>query len=219
VALRTKLLEIFARLETAYGPQHWWPGETPFEVIVGAILTQSAAWTNVEKCITNLKAKDVLSPRALREAPLEDLAQLVFPSGYYNVKAGKVKAFVSWLGERHNDSLEALFAREVPELREELLRVHGIGEETADSILLYAANKPIFVIDAYTRRIMDRVFAKSVGRTYADYQDVFMKHLPQDEKLFNEYHALFVRHGKERCKKKPQCGDCCLHELCASSAG
>jgi endonuclease-3 related protein len=212
--LRSTLLEIYRSLEAQYGPQHWWPGETRFEIIIGAILTQSAAWTNVEKCIANLKSNDVLSSEALREIPLEQLAELIYPSGYYNAKAEKIKAFVHWLGERYGDSLDELFALDVPELRRELLSVHGVGEETADSIILYAGCKPIFVIDAYTRRIMERFGLGPAKKTYAAYQETFMMHLPHDEELFNEYHALFVRHGKDWCKKKPQCDGCCLSSLC-----
>ena len=183
-------------------------------MIVGAILTQSAAWANVEKCIANLKSRDALSSEALREIPLEQLAELIYHSGYYNAKAEKIKAFVHWLGERYGDSLDELFALDVPELRRELLSVHGVGEETADSIILYAGCKPIFVIDAYTRRIMERLGLGPANKSYVAYQEVFMMHLPRDEKLFNEYHALFVRHGKDWCKKKPQCDGCCLGSLC-----
>lgn len=215
--MRTTLLEIYDRLEVEYGPQHWWPGETPFEVIIGAILTQSTSWTNVEKCIVNLKTKDVLSSQTIRQMPVEELAQLIRPCGYYNAKATKIRAFVQWLGEQHGDSLDDLFDSDVPRLRCELLNIHGIGEETADSIILYAAEKPIFVIDAYTRRIMDRFFSKPMGECYSEYQDLFMRYLPREEKLFNEYHALFVRHGKERCSKKmPRCDGCCLNSLCMS---
>ncbi|MDD5339056.1 MAG: endonuclease [Dehalococcoidales bacterium] len=151
------LEDIYERLFARYGPQHWWPAETPFEVITGAILTQSAAWTNVEKAIKNLKQADALKPDALRNIPQDKLAKLIHACGYFNAKARKLKAFAEWFGEGYNDSLKRLFAVETNPLREKLLRVHGIGEETADSILLYAGNKPIFVIDAYTRRIMGRV--------------------------------------------------------------
>ena len=168
----------------------------------------------MEKCIANLKSSDTLSPEALRGISLEQLAELVYPSGYYNAKAGKIKAFVDWLGQRYSDSLDMLFALDVTELRRELLGVHGIGEETADSIILYAGYKPIFVIDAYTRRIMDRLGLGPSKKSYAVYQEIFMTHLPHDEKLFNEYHALFVCHGKDWCKKRPRCEGCCLSPLC-----
>jgi len=208
------LLDVYHRLLAHYGAQHWWPADNPFEVIIGAILTQSAAWGNVEKAITNLKAKGALSPAALRQLPIGELSQLVYPSGYYNAKALKIKSFVHWLGEDYNDNLDGLFALDVPLLRQELLSVHGIGEETADSIILYAAQKAIFVIDAYTRRIISRLGLEPLTNSYAAFQDLFMRHLPHDEGLFNEYHALFVRHGKATCKRLPLCPGCCLSPLC-----
>lgn len=205
---------LYERLYGRYGPQHWWPADEPFEVIIGAILTQSTAWTNVEKAIANLKREGAMAPAALRAMPIEKLARLIRPSGYYNVKARKVKAFVDHLGEQHNDSLESLFAASIPELRAELLSIYGIGPETADSIILYAARKPIFVIDAYTHRITDRLGLNPDYGNYAALQAFFMAHLPVDERLFNEYHALLVRHGKEVCRKSPRCRDCCLRDLC-----
>jgi len=216
-AMTKTLLDIYHRLLAHYGPQHWWPADSPFEVIIGAILTQSAAWGNVEKAITNLKAKRAVSPGALRQLSTKELSQLVYPSGYYNAKAVKIKAFVHWLGEYYNDNLDRLFALDIPLLRQELLSVHGIGEETADSIILYAAHKAIFVIDAYTRRIICRLELGPPTNSYAAFQALFMEHLPHDESLFNEYHALFVRHGKATCKRFPLCGQCCLASLCPSS--
>jgi endonuclease-3 related protein len=212
--LNRKLTEIYRTLFVYYGPQHWWPGDTPFEVIVGAILTQSAAWGNVEKAIANLKKAGALNPASLRQLPTDKLAQLIRPSGYYNAKALKLKAFVKRLGEAHQDSLDKLFSLSITELRSELLSIHGIGPETADSIILYAAHKPIFVIDAYTRRILSRLGLSPQKDDYAAFQALFMENLPANEKLFNEYHALFVRHGKEVCKKKPICSSCCLKEHC-----
>ena len=205
------ITHLYDRLYKTYGPQHWWPAETPFEMIVGAILTQSAAWTNVEKAIGNLKKAGALSPEALRRLPETELAQLVYPSGYYNVKARKLKAFADYFGGKYGDSLEKLFRRDLHELRNELLSVYGIGEETADSILLYAGNKPVFVIDAYTRRITSRLGIKPATDTYADYQRLFMAALPPDTQLFNEYHALMVRLGKGACRKTPLCNLCCLN--------
>ena len=145
-------MEIYRRLFELYGPQHWWPGESPFEVMVGAILTQSTAWQNVEKAIANLKNAGAMSPMALHNIPTDELAQLIHPSGYYNAKALKLQALVRWLGESCGDDLDKLFALDTNTLRHQLLDIHGIGPETADSILLYAANKPVFVIDTYTRR-------------------------------------------------------------------
>ncbi|MFQ5925516.1 MAG: endonuclease III domain-containing protein [Dehalococcoidia bacterium] len=208
------LLEVYHRLLARYGPQHWWPAEDPFEVIVGAILTQSAAWINVERAISNLKAAKALTPAALRDLPLDRLAHLVRPSGYYNAKAMKIKAFVERL-RRYGD-LERLFALDTQSLRQELLSIHGVGEETADSIILYAARKPVFVIDAYTRRILHRLGIAPIyrGDNYRALQALFTENLPQEEGLYNEYHALLVRHGKEVCRKVPLCSPCCLRDLC-----
>lgn len=208
------LLEIYRRLFDCYGSQHWWPGETPFEVMVGAILTQSAAWQNVEKAIKNLKSAHALSPEALRRLLQEEIARLIYPCGYYNAKARKLKALVDWLGTVYNDNLEMLFTIETNELRRQLLAVHGIGPETADSILLYAANKPIFIIDAYTRRILTRLGLAQGNDSYGDYQQFFMRNLPSDVQLFNEYHALFVRLGKSVCRRQPLCKVCCLFDMC-----
>jgi endonuclease-3 related protein len=205
------LEEIYQRLFKRYGPQHWWPAQTPFEVIIGAILTQSAAWTNVEKAINNLKDAGALNPSALRWLPEAELAGLVYPCGYYNTKARKLKAFAEWLGETCGDDLDKLFREDTETLRRRLIAVYGVGEETADSILLYAGGKPVFVIDAYTRRIIDRLGMSPVRKSYADYQALFMSSLNADAVLFNEYHALLVRLAKETCRKQPLCGACCLN--------
>ncbi len=212
------LLKVYELLYAAYGPQHWWPAETPFEVVVGAILTQSAAWVNVEKAIRNLKAAGVLSPGALRAISTEELAQLIYPSGYFNAKARKMKAFVEHLGMAHDDSLDGMFGQGTLQLREELLGIHGIGPETADSILLYAARKPIFVIDAYTSRIAARLELAPNGARYDSLQALFMQNLAHDVKMFNEYHALLVRHGKSVCRKSPRCDGCCLSSVCRMQA-
>jgi endonuclease-3 related protein len=214
---KKSLLVIYQLLYEQYGPQHWWPAETHLEMIIGAILTQSAAWANVEKAIHNLKASTDLSIEGLRSLPQDELARLIYPSGYYNVKARKVKAFVEWLAERYGGDLDRLFALDVAAMREELLSVHGVGEETADSVILYAAHKPIFVIDAYTRRIVARLGLEPKKDSYSDFQALFMDNLPQDEILFNEYHALMVQHGKTVCRKDPLCADCCLSHVCPSS--
>ena len=217
--LRQTLLTVYHYLFADYGPQNWWPADGPFEVIVGAILTQSAAWKNVEKAIAGLKMAGALTPSALRHLSLSELAQLIYPSGYYNAKALKLKSFALWLGERYDDDLDELFARDADCLRQELLSIHGIGDETADSIILYAARKPVFVIDAYTRRIMSRLGLVPFRGNYAAWQALFMDNLPPNEKLFNEYHALLVRHGKEACGKTPACARCCLHHLCPFGVG
>ena len=219
VTIGERLMRIYERLLCSYGPQGWWPAESPFEVIIGAILTQSAAWVNVERALANLKARSALGPAALRQMPLEELACLIYPSGYYNAKALKVKAFVGRLGEGYEGSLERLFSLETGLLRRELLSIHGIGEETADSIILYAAGRPVFVIDAYTRRILRRLGPYPQKDSYASLQTLFMDNLSQDARLFNEYHALLVRHGKTVCRRAPHCAECCLSAMCPSRAG
>lgn len=208
------LVDIYQRLLDRYGPQNWWPAETPLEMIVGAILTQSAAWGNVEKAIASIKARGLLSSAMLRQIPTEELARLIRPSGYYNVKARKIKAFIGWLGEYYHDDLDMLFALDPPTLRHELLSVYGVGEETADSMILYAGHKPIFVIDAYTRRIVSRLGLAPAHNSYAAFQSLFMEKLPHEEALFNEYHALLVCHGKSACRKVPVCRGCCLISFC-----
>jgi endonuclease III related protein len=214
---KVSLLAIYESLWQRYGPQHWWPAETPLEMIIGAILTQSAAWTNVEKAIGNLKANGYVSLEWLRSLPRDELARLIRPSGYYNVKARKIQAFVDWLDEEYAGDLDKLFGLDTAELRNSLLSVHGVGEETADSIILYGAHQPIFVIDAYTSRIVSRLGLAPQKETYAAYQALFMDNLPHDEALFNEYHALLVQHGKSVCRKNPLCADCCLSRLCPST--
>ena len=208
-----ELQEIYNRLYSAYGPQYWWPADEPFEVMVGAVLTQSVAWVNVERAINNLKAAAMLSPQALHSLSADEIAPLIRPCIYYNVKARKLKALVDWM-EGYGDNLAGIFDIEANELREKLLAVWGIGEETADSIVLYAAGKPVFVIDAYTRRIIDRLGLKPEGNKYIDYQSIFMDNLPADAGLFNEYHALLVNHGKNVCRTRPLCGQCCLRDVC-----
>ena len=217
------LTVIYDRLFDRYGPQHWWPGETPFEVIIGAILTQSTAWTNVEKAIANLKSEGLLDAVSLDEIATDKLALLIRPSGYYNAKATKLKAFVERLRDEHGGGLDKLFALDTGDLRKELLSIHGIGPETADSILLYAARRPVFVIDAYTKRIIERLGLAPSSDSYEAFQRLFTDNLPPDEGMFNEYHALFVRHGKEVCRKTPKCDICCLASLskkrCPSAEG
>jgi endonuclease-3 related protein len=205
------LKSVYERLLGRYGPQHWWPAQEPFEVIIGAILTQSTAWTNVEKALTNLKAAGKLAPEELRKLNEAELAGLIRPCGYYNVKARRLKAFVNWLGENFNDNLDRLFKSDADALRGQLLGIYGIGEETADAIMLYAGGKTVFVIDAYTRRITDRLGLTHSNHSYGGYQKLFMENLPADTGLFNEYHALLVRHAKETCRKSPLCQNCCLN--------
>jgi len=211
-----KLQDVYRRLMDCYGPQHWWPAEDSFEMIVGAILTQSAAWANVEKAIADLKSAEALSPKALRKLPLAEIAALIRPCVYYNAKALKLKSFASWLGEHYDDNLDRLWDSKIDRLRRQLLSIHGIGEETADSIILYGAGKPIFVVDAYTRRIVDRLGLAPESNTYAAYQTLFMHGIPTDSELFQEYHALLVRLAKDVCRKRPLCQQCCLNDICPS---
>lgn len=208
------LLEVYDRLLACYGPQHWWPAEDAFEVIVGAILTQSAAWTNVEKAMANLKAARALTPQALLAIPVEELSTLIHACGYYNAKGRKLKAFVERLHSCYGGDLRRLLDEDVTSLRQWLLGAHGIGEETADSIILYAAGKPVFVVDAYTRRILRRLGLAPASDSYGAFQAVFMESLPRDAARYNEYHALLVRHGKEACRVTPRCPDCCLRPVC-----
>jgi endonuclease-3 related protein len=217
-SIKTLLEDIYRRLFEQYGPQHWWPGETPFEVMIGAVLTQSAAWKNVETAIINLKTAGLMSPTSLREKSPEEIAPLIRSAVYYNVKARKLRALVEYIGGACNDNLDVLFEKDTHRLRGELLTVWGIGEETADSILLYAAAKPVFVIDAYTRRIMSRIGIQPEKDTYADWQSLFMKNLPADVILFNEYHALLVHLGKDTCRPRPLCPGCPLSDICRFSA-
>ncbi len=214
VTLSDRLLDIYHRLHAAYGPQRWWPGETPFEVIVGAILTQSAAWANVERAIANLKAADALSPEGLARLSEGELARLVYPAGYFNAKARKLKAFVEMVRSSFGGELERLLSAPQGELRGQLLATHGIGPETADSILLYAAEQPVFVIDAYARRLFTRLGVEPPEGTYDGWQALFTANLDADAALFNEYHALIVRHGKEVCRREPRCRGCPLLEVC-----
>lgn len=206
-------MEIYKKLYHAYGPRHWWPGETPFEVMVGAILTQNTSWKNVEKAIEVLKKSGVLSPLGLDRLKESSLASLIRSSGYFRIKAKRLKAFVTFLISEYQGDIERMKKEEIGVLREKLLRLNGIGPETADSILLYALQQPIFVVDAYTRRILSRHHLISEKASYDDIQALFMEHLPHDERLFNEYHALLVHLGKNVCKKKPECDLCPIEEV------
>ena len=212
------LNEIFERLLKKYGNQYWWPADEPFEVIIGAILTQSASWKNVEKAINKLKEAGMIDAYSIRNINRAKLADIIHSCGYYNAKAEKLKIFAEWFKNRFNDSLESMFTEDTKQLRQELLEIKGIGEETADSILLYAVKKPVFVIDAYTRRIIDRIGLKPHGTGYRDYQELFMINLPSDVQIFNEYHALLVNHGKIACKKAPACAECCLADICKTAS-
>ena len=209
-----KLLDIYDRMLERYGPQHWWPGDTRFEIMVGAVLTQAAAWSNVEMAIANLVAANALSPEAIRNLSQEELARLIYPSGYFNSKARKLKALVEYLEHRFDDVLDGMALEDVDALRAELLEVYGIGEETADDILLYAVGKPAFVVDGYTRRVFLRLGLAPEKGPYSTYRSLFVDNLPAELGLYQEYHALIVRHGSEVCAKRPKCQGCCLLEVC-----
>jgi endonuclease-3 related protein len=206
------LYSIYQKLYRAFGPQYWWPGNTPFEIAVGAILTQNTNWANVEKAIQNLKKERALSARALHTMPVKVLAELIRPSGYFNIKARRLKSFITFLTNDYNGSLKKMGDKDIDSLRNELLSIHGVGSETADSILLYALNKPVFVIDAYTKRVLSRHGILDYKESYDAFQKLFHSSLKKDVQLFNEYHALFVRVGKMFCKRqKPLCDECPLN--------
>lgn len=209
----SRLLELYDILLGRYGRLNWWPADTPFEVCVGAILTQNTNWGNVEKAIANLKREGLLSVEALRDTDQGRLAETIRPSGFFNVKSARLKGFVDWLLERHG-SLDAMFEGDWRRLREELVAVRGIGPETCDSILLYAGGKPSFVVDAYTRRLFSRLGLVREEDDYHTVRALFMDLLPPDVPLFNEYHALIVEHCKRHCKKRPACAGCPLHHCC-----
>lgn len=204
---------VYGALYDTYGPQGWWPGDTRFEVITGAILTQNTAWVNVEKAIKNLRKARLLNPAAMNKASVDTLAFFIRPAGYYNIKAKRLKNFLSLLFSGYGGSLSRMARTPTDALRRELLDVNGIGPETCDSILLYAFSKPVFVVDAYTKRIFSRHGFFDEDSDYHAVQDYFMKRLPRDARLFNEFHALIVKLGKECCKTRRRCAACGLRHL------
>lgn len=210
-----QLKAIYLVLYEAYGSQHWWPGDTPFEVLVGAVLTQNTAWANVEKAIANLKRERVLTfSRMINIAP-EKLALLIRPSGFFNIKTKRLRHLLFFIHTHYSDSLSRMFAADSARLRQQLLEVNGIGPETADSILLYAGEKPYFVVDAYTKRIFSRQGLISGNADYHSVQSLFMDNLPRNTQFYNEYHALIVRIAKYHCKKvRPLCSDCPICPQC-----
>jgi endonuclease-3 related protein len=213
--LRASLRKIHDLLYATNGRQHWWPGDGAFEVMVGAVLTQNTAWINVERAIANLKQAKALSPEAIVKAHPRRLAAWLRPSGYFNIKARRLKALCRWVMQQGGVSRLAKLA--TPELRHALLGIHGIGPETADDILLYAFNRPVFVIDAYTRRIFARLGLIAGDEPYETLRNRFEDELGFSAALFNEYHALIVIHGKDVCKKRPLCGICSLTDVCPSA--
>ena len=208
-----QLANMYELLLERFGPQHWWPGQTQFEIIIGAILTQNTSWANVEKAIANIKKANALSAKALHRMNHDELAALIKPAGYFNIKAKRLKSFLTWLFDEYDGLLDKLEQISTARLREELLNIKGIGPETADSILLYAFDRPVFVVDAYTARVMTRHYLVESGCDYEQLQELFQSNLTEDVKMFNEYHALLVRVGKEFCKPKARCPGCPLEKL------
>ena len=211
--MKSFLLDAYRILFERFGSQNWWPAETTFEMIVGAILTQCTSWTNVERAINNLKNAGIMSLKAMFEIDESRLADLVRPSGYFNQKAKKLKEFVGHVYRNWNGDLDKFLNQPLTELRAELLSIYGIGYETADSIILYGANKPVFVVDRYTHRFLSRHGLCDAKYNYHLLQEIFMTYLEPDTELFKEYHALIVRLGKDFCKRDPVCGDCPLSKL------
>ncbi len=204
---------IYHHLAAHYGPTHWWPGDTAFEIAVGAVLTQNAAWANVEKAIVNLKRANLLAPRAILACPTSALERALIPSGYFRVKAKRLRSFCQYVVKRYGGSIECMATQPLESLRPELLAVSGIGPETADDILLYACDKPVFVVDAYTRRILGRHGLVPPDIPYEDLRAIFEDHLEPDAHTFKEYHALIVFAGKDFCRRKPKCAQCPLGPL------
>ncbi|HEB60126.1 MAG TPA: endonuclease [Gammaproteobacteria bacterium] len=212
---RYTIATAYTALLRCWGPQHWWPGDTPFEIMVGAVLTQNTAWTNVERAIANLKRHRALSARAILAVPADTLAEWLRPSGYFNVKAKRLKALCAW----YRDNARRIRYMDTVELRHALLAVHGIGPETADDILLYAWERPVFVIDAYTRRLFSRLGIIDGDESYETLRGLFENRLRRRRDrvaVFNEYHALIVRHAKDVCRPRPRCEQCCLRRGCPS---
>ena len=214
---RKRLILIYERLLESFGPQRWWPGDTPFEVAVGAILTQNTNWSNVERAISNLKRSGKLGASAIHNMTSTELAELIRPAGYFNVKAKRLKSFVDFLVSGYGGSMARLSRKGLLDLRHELLQVHGIGPETADSIMLYALNKPVFVVDAYTRRVLSRHGLMDEAEGYEAFRSLFEDNLDHDLRMFNEFHAQFVAVGKNYCRpKNPKCSECPLERATGS---
>ena len=211
--MRRHLQKIYMRLFAKYGPQSWWPAQSCFEVIIGAILTQNTNWTNVTKAVANLRRENLLTPLALKNIPLKNLSTWIKPAGYFNVKAKRLKNFVDFFFKEYDGRMDRMAEVPLEELRKKLLSVNGIGPETADSILLYALDKPVFVVDAYTKRILSRHHLIDADAPYHEVQKKFTQSLKADANLFNEYHALIVRLAKDNCRTKPRCERCPLKDI------
>lgn len=208
-----ELLKLYDILYDTFGPRHWWPGDSPFEVIVGAILTQNTAWGNVSRAISKLKEEGLMTPQTLNYMDEGILATLIRPAGYYNVKTRRLKNFLRFLFKEYGGNLDKMFSESMDILRHKLLDIKGIGRETADSIMLYAGGMPTFVVDAYTKRILSRHLIVSEDADYEEIRSLFMDNLPADKRLFNEYHALLVHLGKSFCNRNPKCKGCPLLHL------
>lgn len=210
------LRHAFRRMLTAYGPQDWWPAESPFEVMVGAVLTQNTAWRNVERAISALRAADWLDPEVIAEAPVPELAERIRPAGCQSVKARRLAAYCRWYLDAGGEA--ALSRVSTPVLRRRLLAVQGVGPETADAILLYAFGRPVFVIDAYTRRVFGRMGLFTGQEPYEVLRRSFEQAMGPRPAVLNEYHALIVEHAKRACAARPRCGECVLRSDCATGS-
>ncbi len=211
------VLQLFKVLQNHYGPCNWWPAETPFEVVVGAILTQNTNWNNVETAITNLRQANALTANAIIQLPRNDLEQLIRPSGFFRQKAERLKLFCQYLDNHYQGKLQQFLQQDINPLRKELLALKGIGPETADSILLYAGQLPSFVVDAYTIRLLSRLDILTGTEKYPQIREFFMDNLPTDVQLYNEYHALIVNHCKKFCRKRPICDNCPCQTFCRNN--
>lgn len=209
------LYELYQSLLLSFGHRSWWPGDTPYEIAAGAILTQNTNWVNVEKAIANLKKSGALDPYVLQSMPIDQLALLIRPAGYYNQKAKRLKSLTEWFLKRCSGEEPDCITIDTAKLRQELLSINGIGPETADSILLYAFNRPQFVVDSYTHRILTRLGFAGNDKTYHHLQSLFMDNLPHETPLYNDYHAQLVELGKRFCRKKPKCEKCPVRAKCA----
>jgi endonuclease III related protein len=212
--MTSNLHQAYERLLRTFGPQHWWPGDSPFEIMVGAVLVQNTAWRNVERAIENLREAGVMEPRRLYDVPPAELSELIRPAGYYQIKTKRLRNLLKFIIDEFGGSLDAMFHTGLATLREQLLAIHGIGPETADAILLYAGGLPTFVVDTYTHRVLARHGWIGYDAAYDEIKEHFESTLPAEAALFNEYHALLVRTGKDFCKRsKPKCEMCPLSSM------
>ncbi|MEW6352286.1 MAG: endonuclease III domain-containing protein [Thermodesulfobacteriota bacterium] len=207
---RGLLMDYYHAMRSHFGHRNWWPADSPFEVCVGAILTQNTAWKNVVRAIDNLKHSSSLDPHSIHAMTHEQLAELIRPAGYFNVKARRLKNLIAHIVEHHGADLDSLLAQDSAQLRKALLSINGVGNETADSIILYAAGKPVFVVDAYTKRVLVRHGFVPPAADYTAMQELFHRHIPPDAELYNDFHAQFVAVGHHFCKRKPLCDQCPL---------